>query len=475
MSFYSTAFLLFLPFFLSGYFLTRGRLRLVVCLAGSYIFYGWADWRFAGLLAGSTSIDYLLSRRLMGTSEMKGRKALLVASITLNIGLLVLFKYFNFFVEGFSAIISYGAAQHSASLTLILPVGISFYTFQKIGYMVDLYRGAIDGEKSFLRFATFVAFFPKLMAGPIVSAPKFLPQLQTDHPLDWNKITGGLELMLQGFFKKAVIANSLGVVVDNFFAHPEFQTSLTLMVGAIFYSFQIYCDFSGYSDIAIGLGRVLGFDLGINFERPYFAMSFSDFWKRWHISLSEWLRDYVYIPLGGSREGTARTIRNLLVTMLICGLWHGANWTFIVWGGLHGLYLAAQRLLGSSFRRSVEHFEGAPRTLMRVTQMLTVSVFVTIAWIFFRAPSLGSALAFLQGIGSLDNLAFSAVPLRFWVVKGILLIGMLISIEGLHLVAPRVTQALGSAHFRFATNAAMLWCIALFGVFSNSIFIYSHF
>lgn len=474
MSFQSVPFLVFLPAFLLCYFLTRGRVRLAVCLAGSYIFCGWADWRFPGLLFASSLVDYVLARRMMVAADSKARRMTLVASIMINIGSLTLFKYFNFFTQNFATIFT-GTAQTDAALKLILPLGISFYTFQKIGYMVDLFRGTIQGERSFVRFALFVSFFPKLVAGPIVSAKLFLPQLQADQRPEWNNVVNGLELMLRGFFKKAVIANSLAVVVDHCFAGPEFQTSLALIIAAIFYTFQIYCDFSGYSDIAIGLGRVLGFDLGINFNHPYFATSVGDFWRRWHISLSQWLREYLYIPLGGSRNGTVKTVRNIFITMLICGFWHGPNWTFVIWGGLHGLYLTMERIGSLLFKRMSTRQGHASGMLSRGLQTVMVFILVTFAWIFFRSASVGSALTFIQGIARLDNLALSGVQLQFWVVKGFALIGLLVCAEGLKVFLPRINSIYQRSGLRFATSAVMLWCIALLGVFSNSIFIYSRF
>ena len=474
MSFQSLPFLVFLPAFLVCYFLTRGRLRLIVCLVGSYIFCGWADWRFAGLLFASTVADYLLARYMMVQALPTGRRRILVASIVINLGSLMLFKYFDFFIQSFATVLL-GSARIDPALTLILPVGISFYAFQKIGYMVDLFRRTIQGERSFVRFALFVSFFPKLVAGPIVGSQLLLPQLQDDRQPEWNNVVNGLELMLQGFFKKVVVANSLAVMVDHCFATPQFQTSLTLIIGALFYAFQIYCDFSGYSDIAIGLGLLLGFDLGINFNHPYFAASFSEFWKRWHISLSQWLKDYLYIPLGGNRRGTARTIRNLFITMLACGLWHGANWTFLIWGGLHAVYLAMERagsLLLAHIKGPRTPFNSIFATGLRMTMVFTL---VTVAWIFFRSSSVTSALTFIQGIASLDNLAFSAVPLQFWVVKGLVLIGLLVCAEALRDSLPGLCSICGRSGLRVATSAALLWCIALLGVFGNSIFIYSQF
>jgi alginate O-acetyltransferase complex protein AlgI len=474
MSFQSVPFLVFLPAFLLCYFLTKGRVRLAVCLVGTYIFCGWADWRFAGLLFASTLADYLLARYMLVMARSTGRRTILVASIVINLGSLMLFKYSNFFIQNFATVVT-GTSHIDPALRLILPVGISFYTFQKIGYMVDLFRGTIQGERSFLRFALFVSFFPKLVAGPIVGSQLLLPQLQADQRPEWNNVVNGLELMLQGFFKKAVIANSLAVIVDHCFATPEFQTSLTLIIGAVFYAFQIYCDFSGYSDIAIGLGRVLGFDLGINFNHPYFAASFSEFWKRWHISLSQWLKDYLYIPLGGNRCGTAKTIRNLFITMLACGLWHGANWTFLIWGGLHAIYLAMERGVSLLVGRMSDGQGHALSLFYRGVQMVLVFTFVTFAWIFFRAASVASAFTFIQGIVSLDNLAFSDVPLQFWVVKGLILIGLLVCAEGLKASLPEVCSIYRRSGLRLATNAVLLWCIALLGVFSNGIFIYSRF
>ena len=478
MSFQSTQFLAFLPSFLLCYFLTKGRVRLGVCLVGSYVFCGWTDWRFAGLLFASSLVDYLLARYMMTATDSRVRQITLIVSIATNIGSLVLFKYFNFFVQNFTTILT-GASQTDAALKLILPIGISFYTFQKIGYTIDVFRGTVQGERSFLRYALFVSFFPKLVAGPIVSAKQFLPQLQVDQQPEWRRIVSGLELMLQGFFKKAVIANSLAVVVDNCFTKPEFQTSLTLSIAAIFYTFQIYCDFSGYSDIAIGLGRVLGFDLGINFNHPYFATSFAEFWKRWHISLSQWLRDYLYIPLGGSRYGTVKSIRNVFITMLVCGLWHGANWTFVIWGGLHGLYLTMERIGTFALARLNRSQSQLSGIFVKGLQMVAVFALVALAWIFFRSPSVGAAISFIQGMMSLDNLAFSAVPLRFWVVKGAALIVLLVFAEGFKDFLPSVVSVRGRVglrvELRVATGALMLWCIALLGTFTNNIFIYSRF
>jgi D-alanyl-lipoteichoic acid acyltransferase DltB (MBOAT superfamily) len=395
----------------------------------------------------------------------------LAISILFNIGLLSSLKYSSFFMESIKTLFSF---DQSLALKLLWPVGLSFYTLQKIGYIIDIYRGTVEVERNFVRFATFVAFFPKLIAGPIVASGHFLAQLRTERKVEWSQMVRGAEQMLWGFFKKMVIANSLALAVDLRFAAPEAHTSLSLMLGCLFYTFQIYCDFSGYSDIAIGLGRIMGFDLGVNFDRPYFATSFSGFWRRWHISLSQWLKDYVYIPLGGSRGGTLKTAGNVFITMLLCGLWHGTNWTYLVWGGLHGSYLLLQRAM-SRLGDTGQTFPPMPKVFLQGFSMIAVFLLVSLAWIFFRASSVEQALRVLSGIASLDDLAFSSVPTRFVMVKGLFLIVFLLVIEGAPRLIPYISLIISRPSFRFVSAAILLWSIALLGVFSNNVFIYPQF
>ncbi|MGE0323043.1 MAG: MBOAT family protein [Polyangiaceae bacterium] len=336
MLFNSLAFLAFFAAFLLPFFFTRGKARLVVCLVASYVFYGWWDWRFTGLLAFSTIVDFQVGKYLHATTDQAKRRRWLLVSLVVNLGLLGVFKYLNFFID--SAVeVSTALGLHASKkhLSLILPVGISFYTFQTLSYTLDIYRKQLEPEPSFVRFAAYVAFFPQLVAGPIVRAAEFLPQLRKDPRFDANRFESGMSLIAWGFVKKVVVADSLASVVDHRFRVPEAHDALSLGLGVFCYAFQIYADFSGYSDIAIGTARLLGYDFPENFRRPYFSTSFREFWRRWHITLSTWLRDYLYIPLGGNRTPGYRTYRNLMLTMLLGGLWHGANWTFVVWGGLH--------------------------------------------------------------------------------------------------------------------------------------------
>ena len=285
--------------------LLKGKARLLLCLTGSYFFYGWWDWRFLGLIVISTLVDYTVGLFLERTREQKSRTQLLVLSMVVNLGFLAFFKYFNFFIESFAEmLVSTGLNPSISTLNIVLPVGISFYTFQSMSYTIDVYYRKIQVEPNFIRFATFISFFPQLVAGPIVRASDFLPQFQTDKKFEWDRFNAGVSQVLWGFFKKVAVADSLAPFVDQCFADPGAYSSIHLTIGVIFYSFQIYCDFSGYSDIAIGLARILGFDFPRNFRTPYFSKNFSEFWTRWHISLSSWLRDYLYIPLGGNRGGS---------------------------------------------------------------------------------------------------------------------------------------------------------------------------
>jgi D-alanyl-lipoteichoic acid acyltransferase DltB (MBOAT superfamily) len=464
--FNSLPFLVFFPLFAGAYFATRGRTRLLVCLAGSYLFYGWWDWRFLGLIALSTGVDFLVGLRLERARNGLARRHWLVLSMVVNLGALATFKYFNFFIESFVEVsAAFGVDIAPSRLSVILPVGISFYTFQTLSYTLDVYWRKIDCETDLLRFATFVAFFPQLVAGPIVRAGHLLPQLHRDAAPSWDRFVDGLGLVLWGFFKKVAVADSLAALVDGRFADPSLHSSLSLSIGVVFYAFQIYCDFSGYSDIAIGLGRILGIDLGENFKTPYFSQSFAEFWRRWHISLSTWLRDYLYIPLGGNRGSPLLTYRNLALTMLLGGLWHGASWNFVIWGGLHGIYLAAERMIRGE--RAAER-SGGVIGLGRVALVFGLTCF---AWIFFRAESLGDALLIIERIGSLDGVGFGQ---KFLIARAGLLLTLLLSCE-LAVRRPLVRSWLERRGSRVFLYAACILLIALFGTFDGSQFIYFQF
>ncbi len=511
MVFNSLTFLVFAASFFPLYFSTRGRTRTWVCLLASYLFYGWWDWRFLTLIIFSTVMDWWFglwishrdspeetrSQWENGSKTLRffgkitenasktawSRKTVLVFSMVMNLGILGLFKYFNFFVENFSALISsFGLKPSLTTLHIILPVGISFYTFQSMSYTIDVYRKQISREPSLLKFATFIALFPQLVAGPIVRAADLLPQMGSDKKFSWLRLHSGLGRILWGFFKKVAIADSLAPFVDQVFAGPETFGSLHLLIGVVFYSFQIYCDFSGYSDIAIGLARIMGYHFPENFRTPYFSRSFSEFWTRWHVSLSSWLRDYLYIPLGGNRHGRICTYRNSLLTMLLGGLWHGANWAFVFWGFLHGLYLVAQRICAPGWQRLVR-MTRLPKFAAGVVEMTFVYALTLLAWVFFRSGSVGlaggdsfaTAGKVISGIGSMEGFRFGAVINKFQVIKGILLIGILLIAETTNTRFQWNTLQVRRPEWRLAFFAVLLWLIALFGTFGANAFIYFQF
>ncbi len=411
------------------------------------------------------------------------RKAVLGFSMLMNLGILGFFKYFNFFAEGFASMIrEMGMTPSWTTLHIILPVGISFYTFQSMSYTIDVYRREIKWEPSLLRFAAFIALFPQLVAGPIMRARDLLPQMHDDKKFEWRAWHSGLGRVLWGFFKKIAIADSLAPFVDQCFNAPESFGSLHLLIGVVFYSFQIYCDFSGYSDIAIGLARMMGYHFPENFRTPYFSRSFSEFWTRWHISLSSWLRDYLYIPLGGNRNGKLGTYRNNMLTMLLGGLWHGANLAFVFWGFLHGLYLIMQRLISPAWHRLVSVLR-LPGIVSGGVEMATVYALTLLAWVFFRSGSVGlaggnsfaTAHALLGGIFSGEGFSFGAVINKFQVIKGVLLIGILVGVElsnvRFHWNIRQVEQPV----LRMVLFASVLWLIAFFGSFGANAFIYFQF
>lgn len=475
MIFNSLAFLVFAVIFIPLYFSLKGRARLLLALGGSYLFYGWWDWRFLSLIAISTMVDYWLGAAIHKENQENKRKRLLLLSMVVNLGFLGFFKYFDFFVSSFVELLqSFGLQPSASTLGIILPVGISFYTFQSMSYTIDVYRRKLDPELDLVKFATFVAFWPQLVAGPIVRASDFLPQFRTDHPFEWDRFTKGLGQVLWGFFKKVAVADSLAPIVDQCFANPSSFGSVNLYIAVIFYSFQIYCDFSGYSDIAIGFARILGFDFPANFRTPYFSRNFSEFWTRWHISLSSWLRDYLYIPLGGNRNGTAKTYRNLMLTMLLGGLWHGANWTFVFWGWLHGMYLVVQRLFSDAWI-SVMRAVRVPQWLNTGLSILLVYIFTNLAWVFFRSPDFSTAAVVLQNMASFEGFTVAQIMNKFLVAKGVLLIGILLFVEISDFRFYYGHQVVRRPAFRLASFAILLWLIAFFGTFNSNSFIYFQF
>ena len=401
MLFNSFQFLAFLALVLPLYFALPHRWQNRMLVVASYVFYAAWDWRFCSLLLISTVVDYSCGLAMGRRSERRGRY--LAASLVTNLGILGFFKYFNFFVDSFAAFLEpLGLGGPGIALRVILPVGISFYTFQTLAYSIDVYRGRQQPTRDFTSFALYVSFFPQLVAGPIERSTNLLPQIQRRRRVDSAMLAGAAQLILIGYLKKVAIADAVAPYVDGAFDDPASQSAGVLLFSLYLFALQIYCDFSGYSDIARGVSRLLGIELMINFRQPYLSRDITEFWRRWHISLSTWLRDYLYIPLGGNRHGTWRTYRNLMLTMLLGGLWHGAAWTFVVWGGLHGLYLAVHRWL-TRHRRQPD-VPGPPASaaewpgfLLRAG--LTFNL-VCLTWIFFRADDFPTAWTFLTGIAT---------------------------------------------------------------------------
>jgi alginate O-acetyltransferase complex protein AlgI len=478
MLFNSVAFLVFAALFFPLYFAFRGRTRLWLILIASCVFYGWWDWRFLALLALSIVVDYTLGRLLGVARDARRRRMLVIGSVVVNLSILGFFKYFNFFADSLIALGQlFGAKPSWVTLNVLLPIGISFYTFQSLSYTIDVYRGMCPPERSLLRFACFVTLFPQLVAGPIVRAVHLLPQLSIDHSFSWNRTFSGLELIIWGFFLKLALADTIGhqLALDRSFEAPEQYGAAGHLVASTLFAFQIYGDFAGYSAIAIGLGRIMGYDLGVNFRRPYLSSSFSEFWQRWHISLSSWLRDYLYIPLGGNRQGTLLTYRNLLITMFLGGLWHGAAWTFVIWGLLHGAYLVIWRL-GAEFLKSFARLTTpAEKRIARLPLILVVFLLTTLAWVFFRAPSLASASEISRRILTLDSSTTVVTTDRIGLAKCALVILIVIAVD--IAVEFRIIHVAYARHpeWRAAAMAAVLWSIALLGTFSGSIFIYFQF
>lgn len=405
MLFNSIDFAIFLPIvFILYWFVTNKNLTLqnFLIVGASYLFYGWWDWRFLSLIFFSTVVDYAIGRSLKTEERQTKRKVLLWTSILVNLGFLGFFKYYNFFLDNFvSAFSFFGTEINANSLNIILPVGISFYTFQTLSYTIDVYKRKLEPTKDFVAFSAFVSFFPQLVAGPIERATHLLPQFYKKRTFDYSQSIDGLRQILWGLFKKIVIADNCAEFANEIFNNSADLNGATLVLGAIFFTFQIYGDFSGYSDIAIGTSRLFGFDLMKNFSFPYFSRDIAEFWRRWHISLSTWFRDYLYIPLGGSRGGTWMKVRNTFIIFIVSGFWHGANWTFIVWGALNAVYFLPL-LLTNNNRNNLEtiaHGRTFPGIKEFSYMMLTFSLTV-FAWIFFRANDIGHAMSYISEIFS---------------------------------------------------------------------------
>lgn len=401
MLFNSLDFALFLPIvFLLYWFATKGNYKIqnILLLIASCFFYAFWDWRFLFLLAVSILLIYYPAKWMTAAASIRKKRLWLWTGVVISVGFLGVFKYYNFFVSSFSDLLAgFGVQVNPGSLNVILPVGISFYTFHGLSYIIDLYKGRIEEEKSFINYALFVSFFPLLIAGPIERATHLLPQINKPRTFDYNKAVDGLRQILWGLFKKIVIADNCAVYVNQVFDNYQSQSGSTLLLAAVFFAFQIYGDFSGYSDIALGTARLFGIELLRNFNFPYFSRDIAEFWRRWHISLTTWFRDYIYIPLGGSRGGTWMKIRNTFIIFLVSGFWHGANWTFIAWGAYNALLFLPLILLKQNRKHTDTVAEG--RLFPNFKELFEIAVtflLVVIGWVFFRADTISIAIDYIN-------------------------------------------------------------------------------
>ncbi|MDM1521809.1 MBOAT family protein [Empedobacter sp. 225-1] len=480
MLFNSISFAIFLPIVFALYWLLRKSFKLqnILLLIASYYFYGCWDWRFMFLLGFSTLLDYYSGIKIEEATSQNLKKIWLTISIGINLGFLGFFKYYNFFADSFAEMLNgFGLNVHPWTLQIILPVGISFYTFHGLSYIIDIYYNRIKAERNIVDYSVFVSFFPLLVAGPIERATHLLPQIKKTRVFNYSQAVDGMRQILWGLFKKMVIADNCAIYANEIFSNPESQSGSNLVLGAIFFAFQIYGDFSGYSDIALGVARLFGIELLKNFNYPYFSRDIAEFWRRWHISLSTWFRDYLYIPLGGSRGGNWMRVRNTFIIFIVSGFWHGANWTFIFWGFLNALFIMPSILLKTN-RTNLEivaqdRFFPTFRELFNM--MLTFALTV-LAWIFFRSNSITHAFEYIGGIFNQSLFTFptlrkSALATLFLVVFLLLTEWMgrrnNYGIEKLLLKKPRWV--------RWSFYAFVLMLIGLFLQTEESPFIYFQF
>lgn len=435
MLFNSIDFAIFLPivFFLYWVLVNKNlQLQNFLLLVASYVFYGWWDWRFLSLIAFSTLVDYSLGVLLGKEEKESKRKVYLWTSIIVNLGFLGFFKYYNFFVESFvDAFTFFGQEIEIGTLNIILPVGISFYTFQTLSYTIDVYKRNLEPTKNFIAFGAFVSFFPQLVAGPIERASNLLPQILKKRSFNYCEAKDGLRLVLWGLFKKVVIADSLSPIVNDIFSNYSTLSSPVLIMGAIFFAFQIYGDFSGYSDIAIGTAKLFGIELMSNFKFPYFSKNIGEFWRRWHISLSTWFRDYLYIPLGGSRGSKLKGIRNVFAIFIVSGFWHGANWTFIFWGLFHALLFLPSFILGTN-RKYVEIAKSGfniVTAIKNVYRTVVTFALVTVGWVFFRAETISDAFTYLKRIVTVFSVGDYSHPNGYRLIDYLLLLLFFVAYE----------------------------------------------
>lgn len=476
MLFNSFDFLFFLPVVFALYWsIGSGNIKMqnLFLLLASYVFYGWWDYRFLGLIILSTLVDFFVAQKIEKTEIVSSKKKWLWLSIAVNLGVLGFFKYYNFFIDSWvDAWSFFGIYLNSYTLKIILPVGISFYTFQTLSYTIDVYRQKLKPTYNLVNFASFVTFFPQLVAGPIERATHLLPQFETKREFNYENAISGIHLFIWGLFKKVVIADSCAVYVNAIFDNYENLSSLTLLLGSVYFAFQIYGDFSGYSDMAVGLSRLFGFDLMRNFKYPYFSRDIAEFWRRWHISLSTWFRDYLYIPLGGSRGNRVQQIRNIFIIFLVSGFWHGANWTFIIWGAINALFFLPLMLA----KRNRNHTDdlvisNLKTALVGFSKMFFTFCITCFAWIFFRAESLTYAIAYLKKITNF-TMKIDYLSIERYAVELLLLIGLFVLVEW---YARFKEEPISGKGFVVKVSLVILG-ILVFGSFSNPTdFIYFQF
>ena len=481
MLFNSIEFAIFFAAFLLLYFSTPSNRRWVVILIGSYLFY--MAWKpaFGLFILGSTTIDYFVAIGMSRTSSKHRRRLLLGLTLVTNLGLLFTFKYLDFFISTTLSITGLLGLHIDLPLAnLILPVGISFYTFQTLSYTIDVYRGQIPAERHFGRFAGYVVFFPQLVAGPIERAGNLIPQFSRPTRLEYSRIRDGAVQVAWGLFKKICVADLVAPFVVGVYAEPSAYNGSYLLLATVFFALQIYCDFSGYSDMAVGLAKMLGYDLMTNFRQPYFSTTLADFWRRWHISLSTWFRDYVYVPLGGSRVSAGRWAMNIMAVFLVSGFWHGAAWTFIIWGGLHGMWL----LLEAAVIRSAAKVGVGGGTVMAsmgpFVGFVVTNAIVLLSWVFFRAKSLDDALYILQNIPKLGPLSYGTFKILNLPSFELMLAGMQITllffVDYILANRPDLSTAIWSSRYlRWLLFLMLVLNITFFGVFDKADFIYFQF
>lgn len=470
MLFNSIDFALFLPIvFILYWCITSRHLKLqnLLIVIASYVFYGWWDWRFLSLIIFSTLLDYSVGLLLLKEDNNTKRKAYLWLSIVFNLGFLGFFKYYNFFVTNFVAAFTFFGQNISVStLQIVLPVGISFYTFQTLSYSIDVYQRKLKPTQDFIAFSAFVCFFPQLVAGPIERATHLLPQFYKKRVFDSKNAIDGLHLFIWGLFKKIVIADSCALYVNAIFQNYETLNSLSLLLGAIYFAFQIYGDFSGYSDMAIGLSKFFGFDLMKNFSYPYFSRDIAEFWRRWHISLSTWFRDYLYIPIGGSRGSKMQQIRNVFLIFLVSGFWHGANWTFIAWGAVNAFFIIPSVILNTNRNHLdiVAKDKKLPSLIEFFKIIFTFSITI-LAWIFFRSESVTQAIAYIVKIFKVNlNGGINYLSIERYVIENVFLIVIFILLEW----HSRRKAHPFFGYFSSVKIGLVLWLLFLFGVYSEA-------